>query len=170
METLRYMTSATCITRSEGATVALGRQLGALAAQGDVYLLSGELGAGKTCLTRGIAAGLGVAEHAFSPSFVLVREYHGRLPLFHMDLYRLSNVAEVADLGIEEYFDGEGVCAIEWADRAIELLPPRHLGIELAYTLDAEDARIVRVTGAGPRYERLLDALIAATGDVASWN
>jgi len=164
------MTAVTCITSSEDATVALGRRLGALAAEGDVYLLTGDLGAGKTCLIRGIAAGLGVAEHAFSPSFVLVREYHGRLPLFHMDLYRVADHAEVAELGLEEYLYGDGVCAIEWADRAMDLLPLRHLSIALAYQCGAEDVRVIRFACTDPRHETLLTQLIAASGDVASWN
>lgn len=164
------MKAATCITHSEAETVALGRQLGALTAAGDVYLLSGELGAGKTCLIRGIAAGLGVAEHAFSPSFVLVREYHGRLPLFHMDLYRLSDLNEIADLGLEEYLYGDGVCAIEWADRATDMLPARCLSIDLAYECSAEDARVIRFAGTGTRYESLLTELAASAGELVSWN
>ena len=164
------MKEATCVTHGARQTAALGRQLGALAAAGDVYLLSGELGAGKTCLIRGIAAGLGVAEHAFSPSFVLVREYHGRLPLFHMDLYRLTDLDEIADLGLEEYLFGDGVCAIEWADRAMDILPTQCLGIQMAYEGSTEDARTIRLAGTGARYETLLTGLTASVGERVRWS
>ena len=164
------MKSVVCVTRSEQETTAMGMRLGSLAAAGDVYLLTGELGVGKTCLIRGIAAGLGVTEHAFSPSFVLVREYHGRLPLFHMDLYRLSDLDEIAELGLEDYLEGDGVCAIEWADRARGILPSRNLTVELAYDPSAEDARLIRFEGIGTRYETLISHLVADTGEQLSWN
>ena len=83
------------VTHSPEQTQLLGTQLGKLAMSGDVFLLSGDLGSGKTCLTQGIAWGLGVEEHAFSPTFILVREYNGRLPLFHVDLYRLDRIEEI---------------------------------------------------------------------------
>ena len=164
------MRTAACLSTGENDTVDIGRQLGALSAAGDVFLLSGELGAGKTCFIRGIARGLGVAEYAFSPSFVLVREYRGRLALFHMDFYRLERLGEIADLGIEEYLDGDGVCAIEWAERATGLLPGRHLHIELAYVPGAEENRTVQLTAEGARYESLLQELVDTLGDVATWN
>ena len=164
------MRTAACVSTGENDTVDLGRRLGALAAAGDVFLLSGELGAGKTCFIRGIAAGLGVAEYAFSPSFVLVREYHGRLDLFHMDFYRLEQPGEIAELGLDEYLYGDGVCAIEWAERAAGLLPDEHLLIELAYAPGAQENRVVRITAEGPRYEALLQELLDTAGDVAAWN
>jgi len=164
------MSAAVCITSGEEQTVALGHQLGALSAGGDVFLLCGELGAGKTCLIRGIATGLGVAEYAFSPSFVLVREYRGRLTLYHMDFYRLEQLQEVAELGIEEYLFGDGVCAIEWAERATGLLPEEHLRIELAYVPDAMEQRGIRLSAAGARYETLLEQLVEAAAGVLTWN
>jgi tRNA threonylcarbamoyladenosine biosynthesis protein TsaE len=107
---------------TEALAAALARELG----PGDVVLLSGPLGAGKTCFTRGLGAGLGLGPEAvLSPTFQLVREARGgRLPLFHVDLYRLSGPAEAAGLGLEEYFDGEGVTVVEWPDRLGPLAPP----------------------------------------------
>ena len=94
-------------------TQLLGSYLGELAQSGDILLLVGDLGTGKTCLIQGIAKGLGIKEYAFSPSFVIVREYHGRLPLYHVDLYRLDHIEEIASLGLEEYLSSQGICAIE---------------------------------------------------------
>ena len=164
------MRTARCTARGESSTVFLGRQLGAIAVEGDVFLLSGELGAGKTCFIRGIAAGLGVSEHAFSPSFVLVREYHGRLDLYHMDFYRLDRPAEIADLGIDDYLYGDGVCAIEWAERAGALLPESNLTVELSYVSDSADDRIIAFTARGKRYEMVLESLVADAKDVVLWN
>ena len=115
----------------------------------------GELGAGKTCLTQGIARGLDINEYTASPSFVLVRELYGRLPLYHMDLYRLDNAAEIADLGLDDYFYGNGVCVVEWADKAPDLLPPEHLRIEIEYL--GENERRLRLTPCGRRYLKLLE-------------
>lgn len=164
------MTNSTCLTNSEAQTDLLGRRLGALAVAGDAFLLSGELGSGKTCLIRGIAAGLGVAEHAFSPSFVLVREYRGRLVLYHMDFYRLESEAEIADLGLDEYLAAGGVCAIEWAERAAGLLPPTALTIELSYVASAPDSRVVRFAADGARHAQLLRDLRRASERDVTWS
>ena len=150
--------------------MALGQRLGQLSQAGDLFLLSGELGAGKTCLIQGLAAGLGVAGHAFSPSFVLVRQYPGRLPLFHMDFYRLDRPAEIADLGLEDYLYGDGVCAIEWAERAGGLLPDEHLWFTLNYVPSDEQARTIQVTAAGERYEQLLERVSESAEAVRPWN
>lgn len=109
----------------------IGMKLGKLSAKGDVILLVGPLGAGKTCLTQGIARGLGIHEYTASPSFVLVREYQGKLPLYHIDLYRLDNIEEVTQLGLDDYFSGNGVCVVEWADKGLGVLPQEHLLIEM---------------------------------------
>lgn len=162
------MSTATCVTRGESHTAAIGRRLGLLARSGDVFLFSGQLGTGKTCFIRGLANGLGISEHAFSPSFVLVREYRGRLPLFHMDFYRLEQPAEIAELGLEEYLAGEGVCAIEWAERGALLLPPDHLAVELAYVPAMTDDRSLVLNARGSRYVALL-AQVVASGD-ALWS
>src|SRR6188474_3546299 len=111
------------------ATEALGRRLGALLFPGAVVALVGQLGAGKTHFARAIAEGLGVKNPAAvnSPTFTLIHEYPARLPIYHFDAYRLAGAREFADLGVEEYFHGDGVCLVEWADRVAITLPPEHL-------------------------------------------
>ena len=138
-------------------TQLLGQCLGKLVHNGDVLLLTGELGTGKTCLIQGIAQGLDVKEYALSPSFVIIREYHGRLPLYHVDLYRLDNVKEIADLGLAEYFYGEGVCAVEWAEKGLQILPQHYLSIELRYTPEHEKQRIILLKPEGERYYNLVE-------------
>jgi len=110
-------------TRSAEETAEFGRRLGAVLRPNDVIALTGQLGAGKTTLIQGIAAGLGVKDYVTSPTFIIINEYEGRLPLYHIDLYRLDEGLAVADLGIEEYFARGGVCVIEWAERLGGLLP-----------------------------------------------
>lgn len=141
-------------TGSPEETLALGHQLGELASPGDVFLLSGSLGAGKTCLTQGIARGLGIAGCTPSPTFVLVRQSIGRLPLYHIDFYRLDDIEEIAGLGLEDYLYGSGVCVIEWAEKGISLLPPQHLWIEISYA--GENRRHFTIKPRGQRYCRLL--------------
>jgi tRNA threonylcarbamoyladenosine biosynthesis protein TsaE len=116
----------------------LGTRLGIIARPGDIYLVTGNLGAGKTCLTQGIAWGLGSREYALSPSFVLMREIKGRLPLYHIDLYRLDRIKEIAELGLEDYLYGKGVCVIEWAEKGMSILPPEYLMIKIDYLGDNE--------------------------------
>jgi len=109
----------------EGETLALGQRWAAGLEAGDVLLLKGVLGAGKTCLAKGLALGLGlVADDVASPTFTLIREHlGGRLPFYHMDFYRLDGPSELAKLGLEEYFDGAGVCVVEWPERLGSLAP-----------------------------------------------
>ncbi|MFH1747329.1 MAG: tRNA (adenosine(37)-N6)-threonylcarbamoyltransferase complex ATPase subunit type 1 TsaE [Planctomycetota bacterium] len=123
-------------SKSPAATLKLGRMLGDMARPGDLFALSGPLGAGKTQLVKGLAEGLEVAadELVVSPTFVLVREYAGRLTLYHIDLYRLKAGSELWSLGLDEMLDDpQSVIAIEWADRAAEILPPESWQIELAH-------------------------------------
>jgi tRNA threonylcarbamoyladenosine biosynthesis protein TsaE len=151
------MTDLKLISRSPEQTQRLGRRLGELAEAGDVFLLTGNLGSGKTCLTQGIAWGLDIKEYAFSPSFVIVREYHGRLPLYHIDFYRLDRIEEIADLGLEEYICGKGVCVVEWAEKGIAVLPEEHLLINLGYVSDTE--RSISIEPKGHRYTQLMKSL-----------
>jgi tRNA threonylcarbamoyladenosine biosynthesis protein TsaE len=144
-------------TNSPEETQEFGARLGKLARPGDVFLLVGKLGAGKTCLTQGIARGLGIKEYAASPSFVVARELYGRLPLYHMDFYRLENPAEIADLGLDDYFYGQGVSVVEWAEKGISLLPPEHLLIEMSYISDT--GRRLKLKAIGKRYRDLLAEL-----------
>ncbi len=154
------------VTHSPDDTQRLGARIAELARPGDVFLLVGNLGAGKTCLTQGIAWGLGIKEYTLSPSFVIVRELYGRLPLYHIDLYRLDNLAEIADLGLDEYLYGNGICVIEWAEKGLELLPREHLLIEIDYLADTE--RRFRLKASGQRYREMVNELkgqgVNATG------
>ncbi|HEX9896477.1 MAG TPA: tRNA (adenosine(37)-N6)-threonylcarbamoyltransferase complex ATPase subunit type 1 TsaE [Dehalococcoidales bacterium] len=143
------------ITHSPEETRELGRSIGRLAMPGDIYLLVGQLGAGKTCLTQGIAWGLDIQEYTLSPSFVIMRELHGRLPLYHVDFYRLDNIAEIADLGLDDYLYGQGICVIEWAEKGLDILPDDHLLVKINYVSDME--RSFEIEPKGERYARLLE-------------
>ncbi len=145
------------ISHSPEQTQQLGTVIGKLALPGDIFPLTGRLGIGKTCLTQGIAWGLGIEEHAVSPSFVVVRELHGRLALYHMDLYRLNHLEEIMELGLDEYFYGNGVCVIEWAERGLSILPSEHLLIQIDYLSDTE--RILQLRPNGQRYREILARL-----------
>lgn len=110
-------------SKSSAETVEFGKKIGSILHQGDVIALTGELGAGKTTLIQGIAEGLGVKDYVTSPTFIIINEYRGRLPFYHVDLYRLEDLTEIEELGIEEYFSKGGVCVIEWAEKLEKLLP-----------------------------------------------
>ena len=138
-------------------TQKFGVSIGEVAQPGDIFLLVGGLGAGKTCLTQGIAWGLGIKEYAVSPSFVLVRELYGRLPLYHIDLYRLDHVEEIEDLGLDDYLYGNGVCVVEWAEKGLAVLPAEHLMIEIGYLSDTE--RGFRLKPRGQRYREVINQL-----------
>jgi tRNA threonylcarbamoyladenosine biosynthesis protein TsaE len=140
-------------------TQLLGRYLGKLARTADVFLLIGELGTGKTCLVQGIARGLDVKEYAFSPSFVILREYHGRLPLYHIDFYRLNSIEEIADLGLQDYFYGDGVCVIEWAEKGLQAVPHDSLLISIQYVPVSQTARSIHLKPQGKRYNELVERL-----------
>jgi tRNA threonylcarbamoyladenosine biosynthesis protein TsaE len=135
-------------------TCRLGYRLGEAAQPGDIYLLSGNLGVGKTCLTQGIAWGLGSREYALSPTFVLMREIQGRLPLYHIDLYRLDRIEEISDLGLDDYLYGRGICVIEWAEKGLSVLPAEHLLVKIDYLSDTE--RSFELIPQGKRYQKLL--------------
>lgn len=151
-------------------TQLLGRCLGELVQGGDVLLLEGALGTGKTCLVQGVAHGLGIREYAFSPSFVIVREYHGRLPLHHIDLYRLERSEEIADLGLEEYLYGNGVSVVEWADRGIGLLPQDSLLIRMDYVSQREAERVIRFRPGSQRYSALVEQLRLIRDSGKTWS
>jgi tRNA threonylcarbamoyladenosine biosynthesis protein TsaE len=134
----------TVVSASPDTTAALGERLGRTLTAGDVVALSGELGAGKTCFIQGLVRGLDVSTRATSPTFVLINEYRGRLPVHHVDAYRTERLDELMDLGLLELMGGEGVTLIEWADKLRPLLPahailvhidgvgdePRHVTVE----------------------------------------
>lgn len=130
---------------SETDTEAFGLELASMLEPGDVIALVGDLGTGKTSLTKYIAKGLGIKETISSPTFNIVKEYrNGRLPLFHFDVYRLHDGEELLDIGGDEYFDAGGVCVIEWADIVESVLPEDALVINIEYT-DKEGERILTI-------------------------
>jgi tRNA threonylcarbamoyladenosine biosynthesis protein TsaE len=140
------------ILRNESETRAFGLELAGKTAPGTVFALSGDLGAGKTTLTKAIAEGLGVTETVTSPTFAIIKEYtSGRLPLYHFDVYRISDAEEMHELGFEEYFYGNGVAIVEWANLVEELLPPDAIAIELSYGRTA-DERLACMTGNGDAF------------------
>lgn len=111
---------------SEKETFAIAKELAEKAQAGEVYCLSGDLGVGKTVFTKGFAAGLGITEPVSSPTFTIVQIYEeGRLPLYHFDVYRIEDIEEMEEIGYEDYFYGEGVCLVEWAELIREILPER---------------------------------------------
>ncbi|HYV39800.1 MAG TPA: tRNA (adenosine(37)-N6)-threonylcarbamoyltransferase complex ATPase subunit type 1 TsaE [Gemmataceae bacterium] len=142
-----------------GETQALGRRLGGLLFPGAVIALIGPLGAGKTHMVRAIAEGLGIADSSVvsSPTFVLIQEYDARLPIYHFDAYRLNGPAELFDLGVHEYFEGKGVCLVEWADRVEACLSADHLRVTLEIT--GETSRRLQIEGRGESYVDLVRQL-----------
>ncbi len=140
-------------------TEAFGHRLAAHLFGGAVIALMGPLGAGKTHLVRAVAEGLGVANSRVvsSPTFVLIQEYSGRLPIYHFDAYRLKHSGEFLELGVHEYFEGKGVCLVEWADRVEDVMPQEHLRIALE--IIGETARRIAVEGRGARYQELVESI-----------
>jgi tRNA threonylcarbamoyladenosine biosynthesis protein TsaE len=145
-------------SNSPAETRRIGARLGRLLKPGDVLLLQGELGAGKTMLTQGIGHGLKVRELVKSSSFVLMNEYHGRLAVYHADLFRLEDPMDVADLALEEVA-AEGVLVVEWPERAWRELPPEHLLVRIEE--EGARGRALTLSARGTRYEALLDDLTA---------
>jgi tRNA threonylcarbamoyladenosine biosynthesis protein TsaE len=144
------------ITSSEAQTRRLGARLSTLLSGGEVVALEGDLGTGKTCWIQGMGKGLGVTEYVTSPSFTFIKEYRGRLHLYHIDLYRIAGPAEALALGLEDYLYGSGVCCIEWAERAKAALPVELLWIKMTYVDETRRGIIMRAQG--ERYEALLAA------------
>ena len=130
------------LSRSEAETLAIAAEFAATLRPGDVVALTGELGAGKTVFTRGVAAALGISGEVTSPTFVLIHEYRGVIPLYHMDLYRLNNEREILDIGVEDYFYGDGVCLVEWAEKLGGLLPADAIRVTILHV----DSRSRQIT------------------------
>lgn len=133
------------VSRSAEETQALGERLGCRLGRGDVVACVGALGAGKTCFLQGLARGLGVTADVTSPTFVLVNQYTGRVPVFHVDAYRTGSLTELVDLGLEEMLHGEGVTIVEWADKLLPLLPPRTVTVTI--TGLGDEAREIELAG-----------------------
>jgi tRNA threonylcarbamoyladenosine biosynthesis protein TsaE len=150
------------VTHSPEETVRLGARLGNLLVPGDFIALTGELGSGKTQFAKGVAAGLAVdpAVHVTSPTYTLMNIYHGRLPFYHFDLYRLAGDTEAAELGFAEYFYGDGVCLVEWAERLQGEMPAERL--EVIFSHEAIDERRLELVPFGARYDKLVRELFSA--------
>jgi tRNA threonylcarbamoyladenosine biosynthesis protein TsaE len=146
-------------TRSAAETVALGRRLGELLQPGDFVALTGELGAGKTQFARGVALGLAVdpALPVTSPTYTLMNVYLGRCPLYHFDLYRLAGDDDAANLGFAEYFHGDGVCLVEWAERLSAEMPAEYLTV--CFHHGGDDLRRLDFTASGDRYRKITGML-----------
>ncbi len=147
------------VSSSRKDTIRIGMAIARNLKAGDIVCLFGEFGSGKTVLTKGIARGLGIkTSGVISPSFVLLRQHReGRLPLYHFDLYRLKTTADIAALGYEDYFYGNGITVTEWADRLERLMPKEFLKIELFFKTETE--RLLKISGVGKRYKVLLDGI-----------
>jgi len=142
-------------------TVELGRKLGSILQKGDNVCLTGGLGTGKTAFTGGIAKGLGISGYITSPTFTIVNEYYGRLPLYHFDVYRIGDAEEMTDTGYYEYISGDGVTVIEWAELIEEILPLDRIDVNIEKTdFEGTDSRIITIKFIGDKtadYERKLE-------------
>ena len=136
-------------TRSPEETFALGKKIGEMARPGEIYTLTGDLGVGKTVFTQGVAAGLGITEPVSSPTFTIIQEYDsGRLPFYHFDVYRIGDIEEMDEIGYDEYFFGQGICLIEWANLIEEILPENRREIVIEKDLEKGfDYRRITITG-----------------------
>ncbi|KHD85309.1 tRNA (adenosine(37)-N6)-threonylcarbamoyltransferase complex ATPase subunit type 1 TsaE [Heyndrickxia ginsengihumi] len=145
------------ISNSPEETNAFAEKLASFLQPGDVLLLEGDLGAGKTTFTKGIAKGLGIKRTVNSPTFTIIKEYQGRIPLYHMDVYRLEDTFE--DLGFDEYFDGDGVTIVEWAHLIEDQLPTEYLKINLHHA--GNDRRELMLEPVGKRYVLLCEEILS---------
>ncbi|HEV8614899.1 MAG TPA: tRNA (adenosine(37)-N6)-threonylcarbamoyltransferase complex ATPase subunit type 1 TsaE [Methylomirabilota bacterium] len=141
------MATTSLVSVSPEETAAAGERLASSLGRGDVVALVGALGAGKTCFIQGLARGLGVQSPTTSPTFVLINEYRGRLPLHHVDAYRTGSLTELVDLGLLELFDGDGVTVVEWADKLLPLLPERTIHVSIEGLGD--EPRTIAIRGPG---------------------
>jgi tRNA threonylcarbamoyladenosine biosynthesis protein TsaE len=150
------------IINSVDNTIELGKKIGSMCNPGDIFCLTGDLGTGKTHISKGIAEGLNVKEHITSPTFNIVNEYHsGRLSLFHFDVYRVSDPDEIYAIGFDEYIFGNGVSVIEWANYIEELIPDQFVHIKLSKLPEGEEnLRKVTIKYYGNRYDYLKELSI----------
>ncbi|HZD60169.1 MAG TPA: tRNA (adenosine(37)-N6)-threonylcarbamoyltransferase complex ATPase subunit type 1 TsaE [Anaerolineae bacterium] len=146
----------TVITHSPEETRELARKLAPLLSEGDLINLTGDLGAGKTVFTKGLAEGLEIHIPVTSPTFTLIKEYSGRLPLYHFDVYRLASPDELEELGADEYFYGDGVSVVEWGDKVEELLPDERLTVKILRLVD-DSFRRIEVSPYGDRWQQKVD-------------
>jgi tRNA threonylcarbamoyladenosine biosynthesis protein TsaE len=153
-------------TRSADETTSLGRRIGGIVGPGEVLLLVGELGTGKTTFVQGLAEGLGVGDRALSPTFTMVHAYEGgRFPLVHVDLYRCASPAEVLDLGLDELFEPPSVAAVEWGEKAFEIAGRDYLELAFAWDAETDDVRNIQFRPSG----RWGDRMSELSETVRSW-
>ncbi len=143
---------------NEQDTRKLGIKLGRLLSMGDVLALIGDLGTGKTSFTKGLGQGMGIREDITSPTFTLVQEYDGPLPLYHFDVYRIDHIRQMEDIPYDEYFYGDGVCVIEWAEIIKEILPEERLDIHISYLGDEE--REICFRPRNEYYNKIIEELV----------
>jgi tRNA threonylcarbamoyladenosine biosynthesis protein TsaE len=146
------------ISTSAEDTLNIGERLGKLLDRGDIICLSGDLGAGKTALTQGIANGMGVKDYVTSPTYTIINEYQGRIPLYHFDVYRLNDVEEMYELGYEEYFFGDGAVVVEWADIVKDIIPGERLWITILQSKN-ENSREIILEPTGEAYEEIVKGI-----------
>lgn len=146
------------ISNSAEETQNIGERLGRLLKKGNIICLSGDLGAGKTALAQGIAKGMGVEEYVTSPTYTIINEYEGRIPLYHFDVYRLNDVEEMYELGYEEYFFGDGAVVVEWADIVKDIIPGERLWITILQSKD-ENSREIIMEPTGEDYEQIVKGM-----------
>ena len=147
-------------TRTPEETFALGKRIGEQALPGQIYTLTGDLGVGKTVFTQGVAAGLGITEPVSSPTFTIVQVYdEGKLPFYHFDVYRIGDIEEMDEIGYDDYFFGEGICLIEWAELIREILPEDRIRITIEKDLSQGfDYRKITIEGLDQEWELLREA------------
>lgn len=152
----KQLISVDILSSSLEDTEAFGRLVGSMCGAGDIVCLGGDLGAGKTTLAQAIARGAGVAgdEYVTSPTFAIMHEYHGTIPLYHMDFYRLGSADEVIELGLDEYFFGDGLSLVEWFELADDIIPDSRLSIHLSFI--GESARQIHLSSNDKRWQELL--------------
>jgi len=146
------------VTESLEETLRIGERLGRLLNKGNIVCLSGDLGAGKTAFTQGVAKGMGVKDYVTSPTYTIINEYEGRLPLYHFDVYRLNDVSEMYELGYEEYFFGDGVVVLEWADVVREIIPGERLWITILNT-KGNNSREIIMEPTGELYDNIVKGM-----------
>lgn len=144
-------------TNNAEETIEIGERLGKALKKGAIILLSGDLGAGKTVFTKGIARGLDIDKNVTSPTFTLIHQYDGRLPLYHFDIYRILNEEELYDIGYEEYFFGDGVTVVEWPERMEDLRPDEYISINIEKLPD--NGRCIIISTVGKGYDYLKGAI-----------